>query len=127
MGRDELGARRAAGRGSPRNGQSLKVSVGVGLSADALCVECGENIGPDSMVVGLYVGATEDLGFLDTLGQFCPECSGRFARRSAEGSTGPFDAGVEVDRRGAREAALRAAKRLRKLACDLENAEYRVE
>lgn len=93
-GRDELRVRRAAGRAAPRGGQGLKVSVGVGLGADVLCVECGGPIGLEGLVVGLYVGATEDLGFLDVLGEFCPECSGRFTNRTAQGRSGPLDPGV---------------------------------
>lgn len=102
----------------------LKVSVGVGLGGEPLCVECGGRIGPDGLVVGLYAEHPDSRGML---GQFCPGCAGRFTQRVAKGPTAPFDpGGMAVSAQGAREAALRAAKRLRELARDLEGAEYRV-
>ena len=91
------------------------------MGAEPLCVECGGHIGPDGLVVGLYA---EHPDSLEMLGEFCPECAGRFTQRAANGPSGPFDPGMTVSTQGAREAALRAAKRLRKLARDLEGAEY---
>ncbi len=93
------------------------------MGAEARCVECGGPIGPEALVVGLYVDATEDLGFLDVLGEFCAECAGRFTQRTRK-DAGPCDPGISVNPQAAREAALRAAKRLRKLARELETAEY---
>ena len=102
----------------------MKVSVGVGLGGEPLCVECGSHIDPAALVVGLYAERADSLGML---GQFCEECAGRFTEKTAEDPARPFDPGMAVSPQGAREAALRAAKRLRKLARDLEQAEYRVE
>jgi hypothetical protein len=104
----------------------LKVSVGCGLSTEPLCIECGEHLGIGELAVGLYTESPNGHpGNLRLLGEFCSGCAGRFTK-NREPSAGPFDPGISVSPPAAREAALRAAKRLRELARDLETAEYGV-
>jgi hypothetical protein len=57
------------------------------------------------------------------LGEFCSECAERFTKWAAKERTDPFDPGITVDLQGARAAVLRASKRLRRLALNLEQVE----
>jgi hypothetical protein len=57
------------------------------------------------------------------LGEFCSECAARFTKRATKERTDPFDPGMTVDLQGAQAAVLRASKRLRKLALNLEQVE----
>jgi len=102
----------------------LKVEVGVGLGSNPTCIECGGHIDPAGLVVGLYGEyPSETRGSLRMLGEFCSECAERFTKRAAKERTDPFDPGMTVDLQGARAAVLRASKRLRRLAINLEQVE----
>lgn len=106
----------------------MKVSVSAGLSVSPLCVECGGVIGFDGLVMGLYAEPSRERpDSLRMLGEFCEECAGRFTTRTTKGRASLLDPGIAVHPKEARQAALRAAKRLRKLARELENAEYVVD
>jgi hypothetical protein len=107
-----------------RGGTNLKVEVGVGLGSNPTCIECGGHIDPAGLVVGLYGEyPSETRGALRMLGEFCSECAERFTKKATRARTDVFDPGMTVDLQGARAAVLRASKRLRRLALNLEQVE----